>query len=38
MRFKSIDFGLEYVYGQRETFNDLSGVDNRFNMMISYDF
>lgn len=36
--FKSIDFGLEYVYGQRETFNDQTGVDNRFNMMISYDF
>lgn len=35
---KSVNLGIEYVYGERETFENLKGVDNRFNMMMSYDF
>jgi len=36
--YKPVTFGVEYVYGGRETFNNRTGVDNRFNMMAIYDF
>jgi hypothetical protein len=36
--YKPVTFGVEYVYGERETFNNRTGVDNRFNMMAIYDF
>lgn len=35
---KSVNLGIEYVYGERETFENLKGIDNRFNVMMSYDF
>lgn len=35
---KSVNLGIEYVYGERETFESLRGIDNRFNVMMSYDF
>lgn len=33
-----VNVGVEYVYGERETFNELKGKDNRLNLMVSYDF
>jgi len=36
--YKPITLGVEYVYGERETFDGRNGIDNRFNMMASYDF
>lgn len=36
--YKPITFGVEYVYGERETFDGRNGIDNRVNMMASYDF
>ena len=36
--YKPITLGVEYVYGERETFDGRNGVDNRFNMIASYDF
>jgi len=36
--YKPVTFGVEYVYGERETFNNRTGIDNRFNMMAIYDF
>lgn len=36
--YKPITLGVEYVYGERETFEGRKGIDNRFNMMASYDF
>lgn len=36
--YKPITLGLEYVYGERETFDGRNGIDNRVNMMASYDF
>lgn len=35
---KPVSLGLEYVYGQRETFDGRNGIDNRVNMMAIYDF
>lgn len=35
---KPIDLGIEYVYGERETFDGRNGVDNRINMMAIYHF
>ncbi|WPP71765.1 DcaP family trimeric outer membrane transporter [Acinetobacter pittii] len=36
--YKPITLGVEYVYGERETFDGRNGIDSRFNMMASYDF
>ncbi|MGL2985943.1 DcaP family trimeric outer membrane transporter [Acinetobacter baumannii] len=36
--YKPITLGVEYVYGERETFDGRTGTDNRINMMASYDF
>lgn len=36
--YKPITLGVEYVYGERTTFNDRQGIDNRVNLMASYDF
>ena len=36
--YKPITLGMEYVYGERETFDGRNGIDNRINMMASYDF
>jgi len=36
--YKPITLGVEYVYGERETFDGRNGIDNRVNMMASYDF
>lgn len=33
-----ISFGVEYVYGERETFNAIKGQDNRFNLTAIYQF
>lgn len=35
---KPISLGLEYVYGERETFDGRNGTDNRVNIMAIYDF
>ncbi|MDM1248760.1 TMF family protein [Acinetobacter sp. R933-2] len=35
---KPINFGLEYMYGERETFNHKKGLDNRVNFTAIYDF
>ncbi|WP_288500350.1 DcaP family trimeric outer membrane transporter [uncultured Acinetobacter sp.] len=35
---KPINLGLEYVYGERTTFDGRSGYDNRFNIMAIYNF
>jgi Porin subfamily./Protein of unknown function (DUF3373). len=35
---KAINIGFEYMYGQRTTFNDREGIDNRINATIIYDF
>lgn len=36
--YKPVTLGMEYVYGERETFDGRNGADNRVNMMASYDF
>lgn len=36
--FKPLTFGVEYVYGERNTVNDLQGKDSRLEMMVKYDF
>ena len=36
--YKPITLGMEYVYGERETFDGRTGTDNRINMMAIYDF
>jgi hypothetical protein len=33
-----ITFGLEYIYGERKTFNGLKGKDNRVGAMARYNF
>lgn len=33
-----IEIGAEYVYGERETFDGQTGVDNRVNVTASYHF
>lgn len=35
---KAINIGFEYMYGQRTTFNDREGIDNRIKATIIYDF
>ena len=35
---KPINIGIEYIYGERKTFNDQKGIDNRINTTIIYDF
>lgn len=35
---KPVNFGLEYMYGERTTFNDKKGIDNRLNFTAIYDF
>lgn len=35
---KPVNFGMEYMYGERTTFNDKKGVDNRLNFTAIYDF
>ncbi|WOE33118.1 DcaP family trimeric outer membrane transporter [Acinetobacter sp. SAAs470] len=35
---KPINFGIEYMYGERKTFMDLKGIDNRINLTAIYDF
>ncbi|WP_436868965.1 DcaP family trimeric outer membrane transporter [Acinetobacter courvalinii] len=36
--YKPVTLGVEYVYGERETFDGRNGIDNRVNMMATYDF
>ena len=35
---KPVNFGLEYMYGERKTCNDKTGIDNRLNFTAIYDF
>ncbi|WP_447506047.1 DcaP family trimeric outer membrane transporter [Acinetobacter pittii] len=35
---KPLLFGIEYVYGKRETYSKLTGEENRINFMASYSF
>lgn len=35
---KTLNFGVEYMYGERKTFNDLTGKDSRVNFTAIYDF
>jgi len=35
---KPVNFGLEYMYGERKTFNDKKGIDSRLNFTAIYDF
>lgn len=35
---KSINFGVEYMYGERKTFTDEKGIDNRINFTAIYEF
>ncbi|CAM4107367.1 DcaP family trimeric outer membrane transporter [Acinetobacter pragensis] len=35
---KPINVGVEYMYGERKTFSDLKGIDNRVNFTAIYDF
>jgi hypothetical protein len=35
---KPINIGIEYMYGQRQTFDNKEGLDNRINATIIYDF
>lgn len=35
---KPVNLGMEYMYGERKTFNDKKGVDNRLNFTAIYDF
>ncbi|EOV5272241.1 DcaP family trimeric outer membrane transporter [Acinetobacter nosocomialis] len=36
--YKPVNFGVEYGYGERETFNGKTGIDNRINITAIYDF
>lgn len=36
--YNPITLGVEYLYGERKTFNDEKGEDNRINIMASYIF
>ncbi|ENW95188.1 DcaP family trimeric outer membrane transporter [Acinetobacter dispersus] len=36
--YKSLTFGAEYVYGERKTFDERTGEDNRVNIMASFNF
>lgn len=36
--YKPLTFGMEYVYGERNTVNDLAGKDHRLEIMAKYDF
>ncbi len=36
--YKPLTFGVEYVYGERKTVNNLEGKDSRLQMMAKYDF
>lgn len=36
--YTPVTLGVEYVYGERETFNGKKGEDNRLNLMASYNF
>ncbi len=33
-----VTFGLEYIYGERKTFNNQKGIDNRLEAMVRYNF
>ncbi|MEB6665906.1 DcaP family trimeric outer membrane transporter [Acinetobacter vivianii] len=33
-----VTFGLEYIYGERKTFSDQKGIDNRLEAMVRYNF
>ncbi|MNE22783.1 hypothetical protein D3C80_1160090 [compost metagenome] len=35
---KPINLGVEYMYGERKTFTDQKGIDNRVNFTAIYDF
>lgn len=35
---KPVTFGMEYIYGERQTFDDKKGIDNRVNFTAIYDF
>jgi len=35
---KPINLGIEYMYGERKTFTDKKGIDNRVNFTAIYDF
>lgn len=35
---KPINLGIEYMYGERKTFTDQKGIDNRLNFTAIYDF
>lgn len=35
---KPINLGIEYMYGERKTFTDQKGIDNRVNFTAIYDF
>ncbi|OTG92769.1 DcaP-like protein [Acinetobacter sp. ANC 3832] len=35
---KTVNFGAEYMYGERKTFTDEKGIDNRLNFTAIYDF
>ena len=35
---KPITLGMEYVYGERETFENKVGLDNRINLVAMYNF
>jgi len=34
----AVNVGIEYMYGERETFNDNKGIDNRINATVAYSF
>lgn len=36
--FKPVTFGVEYIYGERETLDNKSGTDSRLEFMAKYDF
>lgn len=36
--FKPVTFGVEYIYGERETLENKSGTDSRLEFMVKYDF
>lgn len=36
--YNPVTLGMEYVYGERETFDGRTGTDNRINIMAIYDF
>lgn len=35
---RPVTFGMEYVYGKRETFQNKQGLDNRLNLVAIYSF